>query len=173
MLRSFQTFAPDRTLAQVNEVLAREDEYCVVVGENGEPLSLATGWQLRQMPDQEKTLSQFLNVLPKVIAVEQDTTMDQLLDDLAAALFGTPDVSGVAVLQNGSVSGVLPRQAIKEYARLRIRTAMGGGTIEGNPLTNARTYACPNGDHEQVVPFYNRFDPPKCPTHKILLVRKD
>jgi CBS domain-containing protein len=174
MVQSFQVLQPGHTVGQARELLEQgEDEYAVLITEGGEPLSLVTEWQLRMVTDENKLLKDILSALPEVIAIEHSCTMDQLLDDLSSALMGGPDIAGVAVLEDGNVTGVVPRRVIKDYARMRIRGATrSGGGLEGDHTSNARVYACPNGDFEQPVPFYNRFDPPKCPNHKILLVRK-
>ena len=160
----------------VIQVITRLDQralinYVIVMLED-EPIALATRDQLQALPRQGATLGEALNNLPKVIIVEQSQTMDQVVKDFSALLLGSPAISGIVAINQGIISGVLPRRAIAEYASSKMHGAMRGGELEGDPLSSARRYECPLGDYETDVPFYDRFNPPVCPNHKVLLIRK-
>ncbi|HYG81500.1 MAG TPA: hypothetical protein VD861_13980 [Pyrinomonadaceae bacterium] len=172
MVSDFKTFSPsDKVDKAITDLTASGAKYCVVMTLEGEPLALATPEQLQVASDMDTSLHDILDKLPIAVVIEQGQTMDDVVTSLSSVLIGARDIPGVAVFHNGMVTGVVPRRAIAEHASFGIKTR-GTGTIEGDPLSGPRRYVCPQGDHERSVTFYDRTNPPRCPTHHVILVRK-
>jgi hypothetical protein len=174
MVSDFKTFSPSAKVDKaITDLTASGAKYCVVMTLEGEPLALATPEQLQAANDMDRSLHDILDKLPIAVVIEQDQTMDDVVTSLSSVLIGAHDIPGVAVFHKGIVTGVVPRRAIAEHASFGIKTRGGGtGTIEGDPLSAPRRYVCPQGDHERSVTFYDRTNPPRCPTHHVILVRK-
>jgi CBS domain-containing protein len=173
MTTDFKTVSPNHSVADASKLLARESAtFCVIVTQRGEPIRIATDEQLQGLPDPSAALSDVLNALPSAIVIEEEQDMDGVVKHLAPLLLAERDIRGVVVISGGDVSGVLPRKDISEHARLRIRTR-GAAEIYGDPISHAPTYVCPLGDHEENVELYDPNDPPRCPAHGLILVRKN
>lgn len=172
--KSFVVVTTEVTTGQARQMLsAAGAAYCVVLSGQGEPLALATSEQLEELPDQDRALSAELESLPDALPVEGEWTITQIVDNFTTLLFGERRLRGLVVFTGGQVEGVIPRRKVAEYsgARFRVRGIAAEG-IEGDPVHLANTYVCSQGDYEEEVDFYNRHHPPRCPTHKTLLVRK-
>jgi CBS domain-containing protein len=172
MTTDFETASPDDSVADARKLLAQESvTFCVIVTKRGEPIRIVTDEQIQGLPDPNAALSDVLNALPSAIVIEEEQDMDGVVKHLAPLLLAERDIRGVVVISGGGVSGVLPRKDISEHARLRIRTR-GAAGIYGDPISRAPTYVCPQGDHEEDVELYDPNDPPRCPVHGLILVRK-
>jgi hypothetical protein len=174
MVGDFKTFSPiNKVDKAITDLTASGAKYCIVMTPEGEPLALATPEQLQAANDMNRALHDILDKLPTAVVVEQDQTMDDVVISLSSVLIGAREIPGVVVFHKGAVTGVVPRRVIAEHASFGIKTrGIGTGTIEGDPLSGPRRYRCPQGDHEESVTFYDRNNPPRCPTHHIILVRK-
>ena|SRR2546423_1335656 len=173
-VKSFVTVTPETTIGQaLLKLSSASASYCVVRSTEGEPLALATDEQLSELSSQDHSLSDSLDSLPPALPVDSDWTMGQVVDNFSSLLLGDRSLKGLVVLSNAKIEGVLPRQKVAEHAGFRFRVrGFGGGTIEGDPVNPANIYVCLQGDYEEEVDFYDRHHPPRCPTHKTLLVKK-
>lgn len=109
--------------------------------------------------------------LPVVPSVEEDADLDEVVRELAPQLLERQEMAGAVVLRDGEIRGVLPRALIAERAR-RLLDFQTNRSLSGNPLVHRPVYACPQGDYEKPVSYYDPSDPPRCPSHGDLLVRK-
>lgn len=174
IVSNFKTFSPTYEIDKaVADLKVSGAAYSIIVTPEGEPLALATAEQFNAIIDASGALHDVLDKLPNALVVEHDQTMSHVVTSLSSVLIGARDIPGVVVLHKGAIMGVVPRRVIAEHASFGIRTrGIGGGTIEGNPLSGPRWYTCPQGDYNEPVTFYDRNNPPRCPNHQLILVRK-
>jgi len=172
MTTEFETASPDERVGDARNRLSQSSSaFCVIVTELGEPIRIATAEQLQGLTDPLAPLSNALQEFPTAIVVEEEQDIDGIVENLSARLLAEREIRGVVVLSAGAVSGVLPRKQIAEHARLRIRTR-GAAGLPGDPLSPAPTYVCPRLDHEEDVESYDPAQPPRCPIHGLILIRK-
>lgn len=172
--KSFVVVTTEATTEQARQMLsAAGASYCVVLSDQGEPLALAISEQLEELSDQDRALSAELESLPDALPVEGEWAMTQIVENFSTLLFGERRLRGLVVLKGGQVEGIIPRRKLAEYSGARFRArGIGAEGIEGDPVNPPNTYVCSQGDYEEEVDFYDRYHPPRCPTHKTLLVRK-
>jgi hypothetical protein len=165
MVTTFQTEPLHRVAAFREggpEIL--EVEFLVVTAENERPLSLLPADQVRALPREGEGTR-----LPVVPVVSADDDLHDSVRALTSLLLDRQELAGAVVIRDGEVRGVLPRYLIAQQANLLNVSSFG---LPGYPGIPPPVYACPRGDYEEKVTDYNPYDPPRCPQHGDLLVRK-
>ena len=174
MVKDFAVVTPDTTVKAAEAKLqAKKASYCVIQTSEGEPLALVTDEQLNELPDKEKSLADELPNLPAAVPVTREQVLSDIVQTLSPFLLASRPIKGLIVLAGGKVVGILSRQLIKDHALTSFGLrSISSAQIEGNPINPAPTYFCPYGDYSEVVVFYDSHNPPMCPTHNTLLIRK-
>ncbi|HEV2915327.1 MAG TPA: CBS domain-containing protein [Pyrinomonadaceae bacterium] len=180
MVRDFKVLTPDLTIGAAQERLSTaEAVYGVVTTSEGEPLAIVTAEQLREVSETDRCLKDALDILPVALMIDQNKHLSEIVEHFSPVLLGSREIKGLVVFHDGKVKGIVPRKIITEQANIRLQVRGGGGgsdvsaaLIEGDIAAPPRTYVCPHGDYEETVTSYNRFNPPRCPYDKEMLVRK-
>jgi hypothetical protein len=107
--------------------------------------------------------------LPVVPMVRVETDLEEAVRTLAPQLLDWPDLAGAVVLLNSEIRGVLPRSLIALQAGNLLGTRSYG--LPGGPQVPPPTYACPRGDYQEEVIYYDPYNPPLCPVHREVLLR--
>lgn len=163
MITDFQTATIDSAGARAAG--AARTMPLVVTADNGQPVSLLPAGQVNFQREGGGTR------LPVVSVVEEDADLDKTVRELAPQLLERQELAGAVVLRDGEICGILPRALITEHARLLFTFERSRG-LDGDPQIQRPVYACPQGDYEKPVSYYNPSNPPRCPKHGDLLVRK-
>ena len=175
MVKDFVVVTPDTTVKAAEAKLrVRNASYCVIQTSEGEPLALVTDEQLNALgPDKNKVLGVEVANLPAAVPVEPGQLLSDIVTEVSGLLFGSKQIRGLIVLNVGKVVGILSRELIREQALTTFGLrGLNAAQIEGDPLDRAPTYVCRLGDHSEVVVSYDIDNPPKCPTHHSILIRK-
>lgn len=173
MRTDFVVVTPDTTVRAAEAKLrVRHASYCVIQTRNGEPVALLTDEQLSALPDKRKSLSAQLSIFPAAVPVEREQLLSNIVEEVSQLLFGSKQIRGLVVLHVGKVVGILSRRLIAEQALSSIDVRWLTKQIEGDPLDRAPIYVCRQGDHSEVVVSYDIDNPPRCPTHNSILIRK-
>ena len=163
MITDFQTGTIDSAGSRAGGFARAEP--LVVTADNGQPVSLLPAGQVDFQREGEGAR------LPVVPVVEEDADLNETVRELAPQLLERQELAGAVVLRGGEIRGILPRALIAEHARLLL-AVQGRRGLDGDPQIQRPVYACPQGDYEDPVSYYNPFNPPRCPNHGDLLVRK-
>jgi len=175
MVKDFVVVTPDTTIeAAEAKLLVRKASYCVIQTSQGEPLALVTDEQLSALPDKDKLLAAEVANLPAAVPVEREQLLSDIVEEVSQLLFGSKQIRGLIVLYAGKVVGILSRQLIAEQAlsSLDVRWLAKLNQIEGDPIHRPPVYVCRLGDHSEVVVSYDIDNPPRCPTHHSILIKK-
>ena len=176
MVKDFVVVTPDTTVRAAEAKLrVRNASYCVIQTSEGEPLALVTDEQLSALgPDKDTFLAAEVANLPAAVPVEQEQLLTDIVEEVSQLLFGSKQIRGLIVLHVGKVVGILSRQLIAEQAlrSLDVRWLAKLNQLEGDPIDPPPVYVCRLGDHSEVVVSYDIDNPPKCPTHHSILIRK-
>lgn len=149
----------DMTAAEALEKLAQSQTlFGVICDANGQWLGGVTREQLQAA--QEDVDIRQLVAGQRVITLEPGVAIESAVRMLAKDLVLHPDLPGVIVPTQGHLQGVLPRQALVEYAS-RIVTRTVGDRMEGAPI-DLLFFECPEDGERKLVAYYDPQNPPRC-----------
>jgi hypothetical protein len=107
--------------------------------------------------------------VPVVPIVEEDADLDETVRALTPVLLERQDLAGAVVVRSGEIRGILLRSLIARHAGNLLSVRSFG--LPGVPQIPPPIYACPRGDYQEEVDYYDPFHPPRCPVHGERLVR--
>lgn len=101
--------------------------------------------------------------VPVVPVVEEDADLDETVRALTPVLLERLDLAGAVVVRGNEVRGILTRSLIARHAgNLLIVRGIG---LPGAPQIPPPVYACPHGDYQEELDYYDPNHPPRCPVH--------